>query len=231
MTATAGELVQAIQPHTTLSERSLKSALLNVFENDVIVAGPAGRAALKRNSREAAAIAVGLLASPSTLQAGRYANGILGAGRQRGSIMDPYNVLSQHQIGNLASVALSRPFVVDALSVLIQEWRILEEGLNSLAKLPNMNGFAGDWEATLTCTFSGVPNFGAHIELEVAEIQPINETGFNNPMTFMAMEADWMGHPTINTDASDRATFEKIAHATTQEFDHRVIIALGRRLD
>ena len=231
MTATAGELLQAIQPLTPLSDRSLKSALLNVFENGVVPAGPPGRASLKRNPREAAAIAVGLLASPSTLQAGRYANGILGAGRQRGSIIDPYRSLHEHEVGQLAEVALAKPHFIDALSVLIQEWRILEEGLAFLSTLPSKNGLSGEWKSSLIMTFSGVPHYSADMELEVSQVQPLNETGFNNPLTFMAMHADWMGAPTINTENPDQHTLEKIAHATTQEFDHRVIIALGKRLD
>ncbi len=231
MTATAGELLQAIQPHTTLSDRSLKSALLNIFENGVVVAGPPGRAALKRNAREAAAIAVGLLASPSTLQAGRFANGILGAGRQRGSIADPHGALNQHEIGSLAHVALSRPHFIDALSVLIQEWRVLEEGLSVLSNLPCKAGLDGDWKSTLTMTFSEVPYYSANIELAVSQIQPLNETGFNNPLNFLIMDADWLGKATVNIDNPDRSAMDKIAHAATQEFDHRVVIALGKRLE
>src|SRR4051794_28528774 len=130
---TAAELVQAIQPLTSLSDRSLKSALLSIFESGAVEAGPAGRAALQRSPKEAAAIAVGLVAAPSSLQAGKYANGILHARRREGTIIDPHNIMHRHKLGKLAEVALSRRSFWDALRVLIQKWQILEEGLRHYA--------------------------------------------------------------------------------------------------
>ncbi|GLK68114.1 hypothetical protein [Hansschlegelia plantiphila] len=229
--ATAADLVGAIQPLTQLTDRWLKSATLNLFENKVIEPGPAGRAALKRNPREAAALAVGLLAAPSTAQAGRYALGILGAGRQRGSRIDPHECRHSHELGKLIEVALSRPYFIDALSVMIQEWKILESGLAYYAGLPTSRGLTGEWKAELTVQVWGTPNFGAHIELDVREVFPLSESGFDQHHTFLGIEADWLGDATEDLESGDPSdVVKRLAHQATHGFDQRVIIALGRRL-
>jgi hypothetical protein len=229
---TAAELVQAIQPLTSLSDRSLKSALLNIFENDVIEAGPAGRGALRRGPKEAAAIAVGLLAAPSTLQAGRCANGILRARRQQGTIIDPHNTIHRHKLGKLAEVALSQPRVWDALKVLIQKWQILEDGLRHYASLPSQLGLAGKWDASVLATFWSVPCYGARLELDVKEVKPPNRAGFNNGHVLFSMDSSWIGESTTSIEqVVDAQLAGPSAHLSTQSFDHRVIIALGACLD
>ncbi|MFC7051455.1 hypothetical protein ACFQI3_02005 [Hansschlegelia quercus] len=229
--ATAADLVETIKPLTPLTDRWLKSATLSLFENGVIEAGPAGRAALKRNHCDAAAIAVGLLAAPSAMQAGSYADGILRSGRQRGSIIDPRGIVHEHELGQLLKVALSRPHFREALSVLIQEWRILESGLEFYSKLPNRCGLDGQWRAELTVTLSGAPFFGAAIELDVRKVVQVSEGELEPHETFLALEADWLGMATANlSDGASAELHERFAHQATHEFDHRVIIALGRRL-
>jgi hypothetical protein len=228
---TAAELVQAIQPLTSLSDRSLKSALLSIFESGVIEAGPAGRAALQRGPKDAAAIAVGLLAAPSTLQAGRYANGILRARRQQGSIIDPHEILHKHELGKLAEIALSQPRFWGALTVLIRKWQILDDGLRHYATLPNQRGFPGEWKTSLLVSLLSVPSFGARLEIEVKKVQPLNRAGFNSREMFFAMDAFWLGESTTTIEqVVDAETSETSALLSNQGFDHRVIITLGASL-
>jgi hypothetical protein len=229
---TAAELVQAIQPLTSLSDRSLKSALLSIFESRVIEPGPAGRAALQRGPKEAAAIAVGLLAAPSSLQAGKYANGILHARRQHGTIIDPHNFIHGHKLGKLAEVALSRQRFWNALKVLIQGWQILDDGLRHYATLPNQLGFAGEWKTSLLVSLLSVPSYGASIEVEVKQVQPLNRAGFATRQMLFAMGAFWLGESTTNLEqVVDAELAGTSALLSTQGFDHRVIIALGASLD
>lgn len=233
MPATAADLVGAIQPLTHLTERWLKTATLSLFESGLIEAGPAGRAALKRGPRDAAAIAVATLACPSAPQAGKYARGILTARRQRGAIIDPYEVRYSHELGGLADVALSRPSFWEAITVLIQEWKILEDGLRHFSALPNAASISGEWTSSMILSFTGLPFYSASIEFEVSEKQPLNEQGFTSGRhTFFSMDADWIGEATTELSSANLSEFmEAVPHLSGQEFDHTFLIALGRRLD